>query len=165
MGAEHAGTFEDSFSTDPAGLPEAVAPTLVRLRHGDRFALRIAPVAKRIGDDVVRMIAYNGSIPGPVLQVDQGSEVIVDVTNDGDTEATVHWHGLRLENRYDGVPDQTQAPIRAGGTFSYRLQFPDAGFTGTTRTYGRTTALRWASTARSSWSPATRRAGRRRTAS
>ena len=128
MGAEHAGTFEDSFSTDPAGLPEAVAPTLVRLRHGDRFALRIAPVAKRIGDDVVRMIAYNGSIPGPVLQVDQGSEVIVDVTNDGDTEATVHWHGLRLENRYDGVPDQTQAPIRAGGTFSYRLQFPDAGF-------------------------------------
>ena len=32
------------------------------------------------------------------------------VRNDADTEATVHWHGLRLDNRYDGVPHETQAP-------------------------------------------------------
>jgi FtsP/CotA-like multicopper oxidase with cupredoxin domain len=50
------------------------------------------------------------------------------VTNDGDVEATVHWHGLRLENRYDGVPHETQSPIRIGGTFTYKVQFPDAGF-------------------------------------
>ncbi|MDP9071315.1 MAG: multicopper oxidase family protein [Actinomycetota bacterium] len=85
-------------------------------------------MAKRIGDDVVRMLAYNGSIPGSVLHVDQGSEIRVEVRNDGDTEATVHWHGLRLENRYDGVPHETQAPIPFGGTFSYKLQFPDPGF-------------------------------------
>ena len=40
----------------------------------------------------------------------------------------MHWHGLRLENRYDGVPHETQAPIPIGGTFTYQLQFPDAGF-------------------------------------
>ncbi len=51
----------------------------------------------------------------------------MQVTNDGDIEATVHWHGLRLENRYDGVPQETQAPIPIGGTFTYTLQFPDAG--------------------------------------
>ncbi|HEX3621230.1 MAG TPA: multicopper oxidase domain-containing protein [Acidimicrobiales bacterium] len=84
-------------------------------------------MANRIGDDVLRMLAYNGSVPGPCLHVDQGSEVIIDVTNDGDVEATVHWHGLRLENRYDGVPHETQAPIPVGGTFTYRLQFPDPG--------------------------------------
>jgi FtsP/CotA-like multicopper oxidase with cupredoxin domain len=39
----------------------------------------------------------------------------------------VHWHGLRLENRYDGVPHETQAPIPVGGEFTYRIQFPDAG--------------------------------------
>jgi FtsP/CotA-like multicopper oxidase with cupredoxin domain len=39
----------------------------------------------------------------------------------------VHWHGLRLENRYDGVPHETQAPIPVGGEFTYRVQFPDAG--------------------------------------
>jgi FtsP/CotA-like multicopper oxidase with cupredoxin domain len=42
-------------------------------------------------------------------------------------DTTVHWHGLRLENKYDGVPHQTQAPIPVGGSFTYRVQFPDAG--------------------------------------
>ena len=74
------------------------------------------------------MLAYNGSIPGPTLHVDQGSEITVDVTNEGDVAATVHWHGLRLENRYDGVPHDTQAPIEIGETFTYKVQFPDAGF-------------------------------------
>ena len=50
------------------------------------------------------------------------------MTNDGDVETTVHWHGLRLENRYDGVPHETQSPIPIGGTFTYKVQFPDAGF-------------------------------------
>ena len=118
----------DLFPTDTAGLPSVSAPQVVRLRDGERFDLRIAPVAMTIGDHTVRMLAYNGSIPGPVLHVDLGSEIVVDVTNDGDTEATVHWHGLRLENRYDGVPRQTQPPIPIGGSFTYRLQFPDPGF-------------------------------------
>ena len=83
---------------------------------------------KRIDDAELRMLGYNGSIPGPTLHVDQGSEITVQVTNDGDVEATVHWHGLRLENRYDGVPHETQAPIPIGGTFTYKVQFPDAGF-------------------------------------
>jgi len=61
------------------------------------------------------------------MQVDQGSQITVNVRNDGDVDATVHWHGLRLENRYDGVPEETQAPIAPGGTFSYRLRFPDPG--------------------------------------
>jgi len=42
-------------------------------------------------------------------------------------DTTVHWHGLRLENKYDGVPHETQAPIPVGGEFTYRIQFPDAG--------------------------------------
>jgi len=48
--------------------------------------------------------------------VKQGSEIVVHVLNDGDVAATVHWHGLRLENRYDGVPHDTQKPIPVGGT-------------------------------------------------
>ena len=72
------------------------------------------------------MIAYNGSVPGPALRVREGSELVVDVVNEGDLEATVHWHGLRLENRYDGT-HETQAPIPVGGSFSYRISFPDPG--------------------------------------
>ena len=119
---------EDQFTTETTGLAPASSPSVVRLRNGDHLDLRIAPVANRIAGDVVRMLSYNGSIPGPTLHVDQGSEISVEVRNDGDTEATVHWHGLRLENRYDGVPHETQAPIPVGETFGYKLQFPDAGF-------------------------------------
>src|SRR5439155_178949 len=52
----------------------------------------------------------------------------VQVENHGDIEATVHWHRLRLENRYDGVPHGTQEPIPIGEVFTYKVQFPDAGF-------------------------------------
>src|ERR687889_691424 len=115
------------FTTETAGLPEASSPSVVRLYDGDAFDLRIHPVRKQIGEAEVRMLGYNGSIPGPTMHVDQGSEVTVHATNDGDVEATVHWHGLRLENRYDGVPEETQAPIRSGETFTYKIQFPDPG--------------------------------------
>jgi FtsP/CotA-like multicopper oxidase with cupredoxin domain len=117
----------DAFTTETEGLPEASSASVVRLHDGDVFDLGIRPVRKRIGDDEVRMLGYNGSIPGPTLHVDQGSEITMRVTNYGDVEATVHWHGLRLENRYDGVPEETQAPIQRGKTFTYRIQFPDAG--------------------------------------
>jgi FtsP/CotA-like multicopper oxidase with cupredoxin domain len=119
-------TTSDHFPTDVAGLPEARASELVELADGDRFALRIAPVAKRLGEATVRMLAYNGSIPGPVLKVPEGSEIVVDIENQGDMEATVHWHGLRLENRYDGT-HETQAPISVGERFSARVTFPDPG--------------------------------------
>ena len=118
---------QDAFTTETAGLPEASSPRIVRLYDGDSFDLRIYPVRKRIGDAVVRMLGYNGSIPGPTLHVDQGSEITVRVTNDGDVEATVHWHGLRLQNLYDGVPQETQAPIQPGESFTYKLRFPDPG--------------------------------------
>jgi len=114
------------FPTTPEGLPPASRAEVVELADGDRFELRIAPVAKQVGDANVRMLAYNGSIPGPTLKVPEGGHVIVDVENHGDLETTVHWHGLRLDNRYDGTLE-TQPPIHVGGRFSYHLDFPDPG--------------------------------------
>jgi FtsP/CotA-like multicopper oxidase with cupredoxin domain len=116
----------DRFPTETTGLPKAQSAELVELAHGDRFDLRITPVTKRLGAATVRMLAYNGSIPGPTLRVQQGTELVVNVVNDGDLEATVHWHGLRLDNRYDGTA-ATQRPIPVGGSFTYRLTFPDPG--------------------------------------
>jgi FtsP/CotA-like multicopper oxidase with cupredoxin domain len=124
---DHSAAPAATFSTDTANLQDCVAPALVELADGDSFDLRIAPVVKTIGDDRVRMLAYNGSIPGPTLRVPQGAEISVRVRNDADVDATVHWHGLRLDNEYDGVPYETQDPIPLGGEFTYRLRFPDAG--------------------------------------
>jgi FtsP/CotA-like multicopper oxidase with cupredoxin domain len=122
-----AGRVTDPFDRGIAGLPEATKTALVELRDGDVFELRAGMVRKRIGNATVKMLAYNGSVPGPTLRVAQGAEVTVRVTNDTDLETTVHWHGLRLENRFDGVPHETQEPIPVGGSFTYRLRFPDAG--------------------------------------
>src|ERR671910_467341 len=118
--------ISEQFPTETTDLAEAHGPEVVELSNGDEFELRIAPVAKALGDATVRMLTYNGSIPGPTLRVREGSELLVNVRNDGDLEATVHWHGLRLENAYDGT-HETQAPIPVGGTFSYRVRFPDPG--------------------------------------
>jgi FtsP/CotA-like multicopper oxidase with cupredoxin domain len=116
----------DRFPTETVGLPDSAAPEVVDLAPDELFELEIAPVVKQLGDVSVRMLAYNGSIPGPTLRVQQGSEIAVTVANAGELEATVHWHGLRVENRYDGT-HETQAPMEIGDRFTYRLQFPDPG--------------------------------------
>jgi FtsP/CotA-like multicopper oxidase with cupredoxin domain len=69
---------------------------------------------------------YNRSIPGPTLRVREGSELVVEVVNEGELDGTVHWRGLQLNNRYDGTLE-TQAPIPVGGTLSYQVTFPDPG--------------------------------------
>ena len=120
----HSQTIE--FPRETEGLPEARKTELVELADGDEFELEIIPVKKRIGDATVRMLAYNGSVPGPTLKVPQGATITVHVTNHGDLDATVHWHGLRLENRYDGTHD-TQAPIPVGESFTYQVHVPDPG--------------------------------------
>src|SRR4051794_39115233 len=111
----HAPVSRTDFPTDIRGLDPAGRPTEVILTEGGGYRLRIGPVAGRIGADTVRMLAYNGSVPGPTLRVAQHTEITVRVCNDGDDEATVHWHGLRLDNAYDGVPYETQQPIPVGG--------------------------------------------------
>ena len=123
-------TVRDPFSADTTGLPDAAGTEIVELKDGDRFDLEAGSVRKGLGDAVVRMLAFNGSIPGPTLKVSQGSEATIHFTNEADLETTVHWHGLRLDNRSDGVPQShggTQAPVPVGASFTYTLRFPDPG--------------------------------------
>lgn len=119
-------TIDTEFPRDTAGLPIATTTEIVELADGDAYELVAAPVRKRIGDAEVRLLAYNGSVSGPTLRVRQGSTVTVDFLNEADLENTVHWHGLRLENRFDGT-HETQAPVPVGGRFTYRVRFPDPG--------------------------------------
>src|ERR671930_1110018 len=125
---QHSGSGSQivEFPRETEGLPEARTTELIELTDGDEFDLEIRPVKKRIGDATVRMLSYNGSVPGPTLKVEQGSTVTVHVSNQGDMDATVHWHGLRLENRYDGT-HETQAPIGVGERYTARVEFPDPG--------------------------------------
>src|SRR3954447_12178790 len=116
----------DTFPTDAAGLPVARATEVVELADGQLFEMSIEPVAKQLGEHTLRMLGYNGSVPGPTLRVPEGAEIQVAVTNRGDLDATVHWHGLRLDNAYDGT-HETQKPMGIGDSFTYRVHCPDPG--------------------------------------
>lgn len=70
---------------------------------------------------------YNGTVPGPELRFRQGDTARIVVTNQLADPTTVHWHGLRVPNAMDGVPDVTQRPIRPGEEFVYEFPLPDAG--------------------------------------
>lgn len=71
--------------------------------------------------------AYNGTVPGPALRVDLGDTIRVNVRNDLDAATTIHWHGIRVPNDMDGVPDVNQPRIEPGATFVYEFTPPDAG--------------------------------------
>ena len=116
-----------TFSTNIKGLPSAENTQVIELKDGDIFDLTAGFVKKKIGNTEVRMLAYNGSIPGPTLKVPQGATVPVNFKNDTDVANTIHSHGVRMANAFDGVPDVTQKAVLPGESFTYTLTFPDAG--------------------------------------
>lgn len=109
------------------GLSLAKPTEVVSLKNGDSYTLTATAVKKEIAGSTVRMLAYNGSIPGPTIKVDKGSEVTINFENKTDIETTLHSHGVRVENQFDGVPDVTQKLIPVGGSFTYKLKFTDEG--------------------------------------
>jgi len=62
-------------------------------------------------------VSVNGSIPAPTLTFREGDLARIHVTNAMKVESSIHWHGLLLPNRMDGVPFITYPPIKPGATF------------------------------------------------
>lgn len=112
---------------DPGALPEARPRDVVTLEDGDTLALIAMPVRKTIGGRALALLGFNGQIPGPLLVVPEAATITVTFTNRIDRPTTIHWHGIRLDNRFDGVPFVTQEPVAPGGSFVYRVRFPDPG--------------------------------------
>ncbi len=117
----------DKYSKEISNYPDAKQPEIVELQNGDSYNLTASIVKKKINGAYIKMLAYNGSIPGPLIRVPQNAEITINFKNQTDVETTLHSHGVRLANRFDGVPDITQKPIKPGRTFTYKLNFPDPG--------------------------------------
>lgn len=107
--------------------PRARARQVVRLRGGDTLDLTAGLVRRTIAGRAYTMFAFNGQQPGPLLVVPRAAVVTVRFHNRLPMPSTVHWHGLRLDNRFDGVPGLTQIAVEPGASFTYTLRFPDAG--------------------------------------
>lgn len=79
-----------------------------------------------LGGSVAESLAYNGTVPGPLLQASVGDEVAVTVRNRLPRTTSVHWHGIAMRNDMDGAAPATP-DIAAGGDFTYRFSVPHPG--------------------------------------
>ena len=114
--------------TPPAGSAVAARPMRVmELADGDTLDLVAGPVRRRIGSRTYDMYGFNEMTAGPAVHVPQGATIVVRFVNRTEWPTAIHWHGVRVENRFDGVPHVTQEPVPPGGRFVYHVRFPDAG--------------------------------------
>ncbi|RBQ05535.1 copper oxidase [Pedobacter miscanthi] len=96
-------------------VTSSVPPTTVR------YDLYVTDTTVTYGGKPKHAIAVNGSIPMPTLTFTEGDTAEIYVHNRLKEETSMHWHGLFLPNRYDGVPNMTQMPIKPGATHLYRF--------------------------------------------
>jgi len=86
-----------------------------------RYDLYVADTMVNYSGKMKMAMAINGQIPGPVLTFTEGDTAEVYVHNKMDMETSVHWHGVFLPNKMDGVPYLTQMPIKPHSTYLYKF--------------------------------------------
>ncbi|MBX9782577.1 MAG: multicopper oxidase domain-containing protein [Chitinophagaceae bacterium] len=72
-------------------------------------------------------IAINGQIPAPILEFTEGDTAIIRVHNLMKMETSIHWHGILLPNKEDGVPYLTTSPVEAGKTYTFTFPLIQSG--------------------------------------
>ncbi len=92
------------------------------------FRLRAEPVRREIvPGKIVDLWGYNGSAPGPTIQVSQGDKVRVHFTNGLPEPTSIHWHGFEDQIRYDGMPNISQHAVPPGGSYTYEFEIHQTG--------------------------------------
>ena len=112
---------------DLEAIPWAQPQQIVTLGDGGTMDLEAGLVRREIGNRVLLMYGFNGQYPGPLLRVPEKATIFVNLHNATELPTSIHWHGVRLDNRFDGVPGLTQDAVLSGETFRYQIYFRDAG--------------------------------------
>ena len=112
---------------DVSTLPEATVGGVVQLTDGDTLRLEATLLRREIEGRTVKIYGFNGQSPGPTIRVPQHTTIIVEFTNRIDFPTTLRWHGVRVDNQFDGVPGQTQSPVRVGDTYTAEGLLPRRG--------------------------------------
>ncbi|MGJ8661415.1 MAG: multicopper oxidase domain-containing protein, partial [Bacteroidota bacterium] len=92
-----------------------------------RYELTITDTIVNFTGKAKRAIAVNGQIPMPALTFYEGDTAEITVHNHLKESTSLHWHGLYVPNKEDGVPFLTQIPIQPGETFVYRFPIIQSG--------------------------------------
>ena len=96
-------------------------PTLVLAQKTVRYDLYVRDTIVNFTGKHKRAIAVNGQIPMPTLTFTEGDTAEIYVHNELNESTSLHWHGLFLPNKEDGVPYLTQMPIKPHTTHLYKF--------------------------------------------
>lgn len=129
-----AGYEPDTDVTMKSIFRDKMLPILAALVFNSSFAQEVVRYELYVKDTIVtyggkpkRAIAVNGQIPMPTLTFTQGDTAEIVVHNLLKESTSLHWHGVFLPNKEDGVPFLTQEPIRPGATYTYRFPVKQHG--------------------------------------
>jgi FtsP/CotA-like multicopper oxidase with cupredoxin domain len=117
----------------PEPGPPMITPDVPDLPHEMDGPVRVfrliaEPVRRKIAPfKTIDVWGYNGSCPGPTIQVNQGDRVRVIFENHLPESTTLHWHGLEIPIAQDGVPFISQKPVPPGGQFTYEFTLHQEG--------------------------------------
>jgi FtsP/CotA-like multicopper oxidase with cupredoxin domain len=111
---------------DSIKIKKTVLITILLLLAVNSFAQKIVRYDLYVRDTIVnftgkpkRAIAVNGQIPMPTLTFTEGDIAEIYVHNELEEDTSLHWHGLFLPNKEDGVPNLTQMPIKPHTIYKY----------------------------------------------
>ena len=105
-------------------------PTLLpKIEDGVKVFNLVAEPVKRelIPGRVMDVWGYNGTCPGPTIQVTQGDRVRIILDNHLPEPTTIHWHGFEIPVEMDGTPYISQKPVPPGGRFVYEFTVHQEG--------------------------------------
>ena len=111
-----------------ASAGAAAIPALAQRQIRADYQLVIAPAALEIAPGhVIRTLAYNDRVPGPLIRVREGARVTIDVTNNAGMEDIVHWHGLAIPADVDGSMEEGSPMLAPGATRRFSFVARPAG--------------------------------------
>ena len=121
-----------TFDRHHASGPETTSVTELRGPAGEpdeEVELTAGEVAATLSSGTrVEGWGFNGSLPGPALEFDEGDLVEVTLRNDlPEDPVTIHWHGIDVPNGEDGVAGVTQDAVAPGEEFTYRFRAEESG--------------------------------------
>ena len=133
LGGWLAGRKASAQGGGPGGSPAVHTPHLAKLPFrmdgGVKVFDLVAEPVKRefLPGKVVDVWGYNGSMPGPTIEVNEGDRVRIQFRNGLPEPTTMHWHGLEVPVEMDGVPAISQPLVDPGGTFTYEFTLHQHG--------------------------------------
>jgi FtsP/CotA-like multicopper oxidase with cupredoxin domain len=116
-----------AFPAKTAGIGGQILEPTILADGTKQFALTTALTQWEVeAGKFVEAMTYNGTVPGPTIKVAVGDKVRIVLTNKLPVSTAIHFHGVRVPNSQDGVPDITQPPVKPGETFTYEFTTTEA---------------------------------------